>query len=68
MEGSMKVALNDAQLKVVMVAAADMSLEKRALFLEGVSAMVNIRRRRFSDAGLIEIAAVARIGLAREPA
>jgi len=42
---------------------ADLSPEKRSVFLERVSAMLNMRGRRFTDADLIEIAALARAGL-----
>ena len=46
----------------VMTEAADLSPEKRSVFLERVSAMLNMRGRRFTDADLIEIAALARAG------
>jgi hypothetical protein len=39
------ISLNDAQLKVVMAAAAHLPIEKRAQFLERIAAMLVLRAR-----------------------
>jgi hypothetical protein len=48
--------------------AADLPQEKRGLFLRRLSAMVNLRGRRFTDDDLVEITKLAHTGSAREPA
>jgi hypothetical protein len=62
------LSLTDGQLKTVMSAAADLPQEKRRVFLQRLSSMLNLRGRRFTDDDLIEITKLARTGLAREPA
>jgi hypothetical protein len=59
---------NDTQFQIVMTAAAELPPEKCSVFLESLGAMLNMREGRFTDADLIEIAALARTGLIREPA
>jgi hypothetical protein len=63
------ISLSDSQLRAVMMVAADVPQEKRGLFLERLSAMLTLRGRgRYTDDDLIEIAKLARTGLAHQPA
>jgi len=48
--------------------ASDLPQEKRSMFLQCCASMLNMRGRRFTDADLAEITALAKTGLAREPA
>ena len=45
-------ALNDNQLKAVMIAAGPLSPEKRSVFLERVAARLQLHGSRFNDADL----------------
>ena len=45
-------ALNDGQLKIVMIAAGSLPVEKRNLFLERVAARLRLRGSHFTDADL----------------
>jgi hypothetical protein len=64
-----EISLSDSQLRAVMMVAADVPQEKRGLFLERLSAMLTLRGRgRYTDDDLIEIAKLARTGLAHQPA
>jgi hypothetical protein len=56
------IALNDAQLKILMTAAADVPPEKRSTFLERVGAMLKLRGM-FSDSDVDEISKLALCGL-----
>ena len=63
------ITLNDAQLKVVMAAAADVLVEKRSQFLERIAAMLRLRGRGpFDDADVTD--AVSRVlnSLVQQPA
>jgi hypothetical protein len=63
------ISLSDSQLRAVMTVAADVPQEKRGLFLERLSAMLMLRGRgRYTEDDLIEIAKLARTGLAQQPA
>jgi hypothetical protein len=64
----MLFSLTDSQLQAVLSAAADLPQEKRGVFLQRLSSMINMRGRRFTDDDLIEITKLARTGLVREPA
>jgi hypothetical protein len=44
------LALNDAQLQIVMTTAGSLPIEKRAIFLERVAAKLLLRGPRFTDA------------------
>jgi len=64
----MPLALTDAQLKTVMGIAAAIQLpDKRSAFLERVGAML-VLAGRFDDAYVAEVARLALIGLAQQPA
>jgi hypothetical protein len=67
-QSRMPLCLTDTQLQTVLSAAADLPQEKRGLFLQRLSSMINMHGRRFTDDDLIEITKLARTGLAREPA
>ena len=63
------ISLNDAQLKIVTMAASCVPIEKRAQFLERVSAMLKMGGRgHFSDNDVVEVAQLALTGLAHQPA
>jgi hypothetical protein len=64
----MHFSLTDSQLKTVLSVAADLPQEKRGVFLQRLSSMINMRGRRFTDDDLIEITKLACTGLVREPA
>ena len=66
---AMPFGLSDAQLESVMAIAADITPEKRTVFLERVGAMLAIRRRaHFDDGDIAEVASLASTGLVRRPA
>ena len=44
------LALNDAQLQIVMTAASSLPIDKRNLFLERVAARLLLHGPRFTDA------------------
>lgn len=56
------ISLSDQQLDVVMTAARGLALERRSVFLERVAAMLKLRRR-FDDADVAEVTALALCGL-----
>jgi hypothetical protein len=63
------IALNDAQLKVVMAAAADVPVEKWSQFLEPIAAMLRLcGRGHFDDADLTDAVSRALNGLIQQPA
>lgn len=62
------ICLNDSQLQIVMATAADLPKEKRSLFLQRLSSMINIRGRRFSDLDLDEMVKLACTGSTHQPA
>ena len=63
------IALNDAQLKIVMAAASPVPPEKRSQFLERIAAMLTLRGRgHFTDADVNAAAKLALRGLVQEPA
>jgi hypothetical protein len=63
------IQLNDAQLKLVMAAAAHVPAAKLTQFLERVSAMLQMRGRgHFSDDDVASVTALALTGLAHQPA
>jgi len=61
------ISLSDHQLDVVTTAARGLSIEKRAVFLERVAAMLNMRRP-FNDADVVDVVGLALCGLAHEAA
>jgi hypothetical protein len=61
------ISLNDTQLKTVMAAAARVPHEKRAQFLERISAMLTFRGR-VTDGDVAEITQLALAGLIQQPA
>ena len=56
-------SLTDSQLKSVMSAAADLEQEKRSLFLQRLSSLINLKGRRFSDTDFDEMIKLASEGL-----
>lgn len=56
------IALNDAQLKIVMAAASPVPPEKRSQFLERIAAMLTLRGH-FTDADVNAAAELALRGL-----
>ena len=61
------ISLNDMQLKAVMAAAARVPHEKRAQFLERISAMLTFRGR-VTDSDVGDVVELALVGLVRESA
>jgi hypothetical protein len=61
------VSLSDNQLRTVMDAAASLQLDRRAVFLERVGAMLKLKGI-FSDADVADVTKLALTGLARQPA
>ena len=61
------LALTDQQLRIVMDTAANVSRERRGVFLERVGAMLKVRHR-FTDLDVDEVAKLALTGLAHQPA
>jgi hypothetical protein len=59
------LSLSHKQLKLVMAAAHQVPTEKRALLLERLGAMLNLKRR-FSDGDLVEAIALASVGLSHK--
>jgi hypothetical protein len=58
------IALSDNQLQTLMIVAADITPEKRSMFLERVSAMLALRGRgHFTDADVTDVASLALCGL-----
>ena len=58
------ISLNDAQLKVVMAAAAQVPHEKRSQFLERISAMLTLRGRgQFTNSDVGDAVKRALVGL-----
>jgi hypothetical protein len=57
------LGLSDAQLQAVMVAAADLEQEKRALFLERLAARLQLHGTRFTGADLDKAMKLALTGL-----
>lgn len=63
------ISLNDAQLKVVMAAAAQVPHEKRAQFLERIVVILALRGRgHFSDGDVDDAVKRALVGLVHESA
>jgi hypothetical protein len=62
------ITLNDAQLKVVVAAAADVLVEKRSQFLERIAAMWLRGRGHFDDADATDVVSRALNGLIQQPA
>ena len=66
---SVMISLNDSQLGTVMAAAARVPHEKRAQFLERISAMLTFRGRgHFRDDDVAEVTQLALVGLVHESA
>lgn len=58
------LALTDQQMQTVTTAAATVSVEKRAIFLERIAAMLKLRGHgHFSDADVVEVCGLAVCGL-----
>jgi len=57
------LALSDQQMSAVMSAAADLEQEKRSLFLQRLSSLINLKGRRFSDTDFDEMIKLASEGL-----
>ena len=63
------IALNDAQLKTVMTAAAQVPHEKRDLYLQRVAAMLTLRGRgHFTDSDVNNAVKLALVGMVHEAA
>jgi hypothetical protein len=62
------LALNDAQLEIVMVAAGGLPAEKRGVFLERIAARLRLRGPHFTDADLGAAIQVALTGLIQSAA
>jgi hypothetical protein len=62
------LALTDAQLEIVMVAAGRLPVEKRSVFLERVAARLQLRGPRFTDADLGAAIQAALTGLVQSAA
>ena len=61
-------ALTDAQLEIVMVAAGNLPVEKRGVFLERVAARLRLHGPRFTDADLGAAIQAALTGLIQSAA
>jgi hypothetical protein len=61
------ISLNDVQLKALMAAAARVPYEKRAQFLERISAMLTFRGR-VTDNDVDDVVELALVGLVHESA
>jgi hypothetical protein len=61
------LALSDAQLRIVMIAAGPLPVEKRGLFLERVAARLALRGR-FTDKDVDDAVRLALRGLIQESA
>ena len=59
------ISLNDTQLKTVMASAARVPHEKRAQYLERISAMLTFRGR-VTDGDVDEVVELALVGLVHE--
>jgi hypothetical protein len=67
--GDDMIGLSDAQLKIVMAAAADVPVEKRSQFLERIVAMLAFRGRgNFTDNDVDDVVKLACVGLVHESA
>jgi hypothetical protein len=63
------ISLNNAQLKIVAAAAAQVPIEKRPQFLGRIAAMLKLRGRgHFDDADVAEVTQLALAGLIQQPA
>jgi hypothetical protein len=62
------LALTDAQLEIVMVAAGGLPAEKRSVFLERVAARLRLHGPRFTDADLDAATQAALTGLIQSAA
>ena len=62
------LALTDAQLEIVMVAAGGLPAEKRSVFLERVAARLRLHGPRFTDQDLGAAVQVALTGLIQSAA
>jgi hypothetical protein len=61
----MMLALNDAQLQILMAAAAAVLPDRRSLFLERVAAMLTLQGR-YDDADVAKVAERAACGLIQQ--
>jgi hypothetical protein len=59
------ISLTDRQLQTVMLTAANVSPDRRGIFLERVGAMLRVRHR-FTDLDVAEVAKLATCGLVHE--
>jgi hypothetical protein len=57
----------DGQLKIVMMAASHVPVERRSQFLERCAAMLKVRGR-FGDDDVMQITTLALTGLTQQPA
>jgi hypothetical protein len=62
------LALNDAQLALVMTAAGSLPAEKRSVFLDRVAARLRVLGFRFTDADLDDAIQAALTGLVQSAA
>jgi hypothetical protein len=60
------LSLNDKQLGAVVAGAADLPQDKRATYLDRISAHLQIRCGRFTDHDVVEAVQLARAGLAQK--
>ena len=63
------ISLNDTQLKIVMVTARTLPIEKRSVYLERIAAaLLRFDNRYIPDTAVAEAAAMALRGLIHRPA
>jgi hypothetical protein len=63
------VSLTDCQLAVIMDAARPLPVEKRDVYLHRIAAMLMMRGRgHYNDGDVSDVAKLALIGLAQQPA
>jgi hypothetical protein len=63
------ISLSDGQLRIVMAVAADLTPEKRDLYLQRLGAMLALRGcGHFNDSDVAEAAKLALHGLIQQPA
>jgi hypothetical protein len=59
------ISLSDSQMQLLTDVAANLAVDRRAIFLERVGAMLRMRGR-FNDADVADVAALALCGLVHQ--
>ena len=62
------IGLTDSQLRVVMTAARQLSVEKRDIYLQKIAAMLVLRGRAHFNSDAADVAKLALCGLVQQPA